>query len=83
MALDIVNTPAFTHDCDACTFLGHAKGHDHYICEDAIPSASLIARRSSEGPDYSAWTMDLVNHLPDTHPIRVTYALYCLYLACK
>lgn len=42
-------TAVFTHDCDACVFLGHAEGCDHYICND-----SLIARDGNDGPEYTS-----------------------------
>ena len=45
------HTPKFTHDCDECTFLGHADGVDHYHCTN---HAELLQRRSSDQIDYSA-----------------------------
>ncbi len=55
--------PFHTHDCDACTFLGWAidgtPGYqimcvDLYVCGQEFPTASLIARFSSEPSDYSS-----------------------------
>ena len=50
--------PKYTHDCDACTFLGHWRGsdlegnpvldYDLYRCG----TSTVIARYSSDGPDY-------------------------------
>lgn len=45
----------FTHDCTACTFLGHVEGADHYICRD-----SLIARDGHDGPDYTSMPRHVV-----------------------
>ena len=45
----------FTHDCHNCTFLGHAEGADHYICND-----SLIARDGHDGPDYTSMPRQVV-----------------------
>lgn len=44
----------FLHDCSSCAFLGQFEKYDLYWCTS--PSgptfASLIARYSSDGPDY-------------------------------
>lgn len=47
--------PMYQHDCDACTFLGISEDGnvkaDLYHCpQSGLPT--IIARRSSEGPDY-------------------------------
>lgn len=43
----------FTHDCDDCVFLGHEKSSDLYFCsQGGMPT--VIARHSSEGPDYTS-----------------------------
>ena len=52
--------PQFTHDCDACKFLGHVMDNDMYYCPGASEgggltvseSGTIILRRSSEGSDY-------------------------------
>lgn len=44
----VYRQPQYEHDCsDGCRFLGHVNGYDHYVHDD-----TLIARRSSDGPDY-------------------------------
>lgn len=45
--------PFFEHDCESCKFLGHYKNQDLYFCENEFDS-TVIARRSSDGPDYSS-----------------------------
>lgn len=62
--------PKFTHDCDACVFLGRfaddTKQHfqdevihpcDLYICKN-----SIIARYSSEGGDYVSSALPYAIH---------------------
>ncbi|MBT4187631.1 MAG: hypothetical protein HOE14_10520 [Gemmatimonadales bacterium] len=55
--------PVHEHDCVNCTFLGTSttqsgEAVDHYFC--AIDTAqSLVARRSSDGPDYSSLEVGL------------------------
>ena len=55
--------PKYTHDCDACTFLGQFVGRKHsdiqseqrhydlYICNDA-----LLARYGNRVDQYLSWT---------------------------
>lgn len=43
--------PRFEHDCDKCIFLGHYNEHDLYFCPQG-GSPTVIARWSSDGPDY-------------------------------
>lgn len=63
--------PLFEHDCDKCKFLGrYTYGAsfmdgprettvDLYSCKGRF-ELSLIARFSSEGPDYSSFPLDAV-----------------------
>lgn len=44
--------PVFEHDCDECVFLGHYEKHDLYYCGKDIET--VIARWSSDGPDYAS-----------------------------
>jgi len=44
--------PVFEHDCDKCVFLGHYEKHDLYYCGENI--GTVIARWSSNGPDYAS-----------------------------
>jgi hypothetical protein len=44
--------PQFTHDCDICTFLGTFNGADLYHHAESSPT--IIARFSSDGPDYTS-----------------------------
>lgn len=52
-----MDKPKFTHDCNACQFLGHFEGHDVYICPSDMPS--IIARYGNEGPEYSSTLVKL------------------------
>ena len=44
--------PHYQHDCDMCQFLGHYKGADLYYCRMDVLEETVVARRSSDGPDY-------------------------------
>lgn len=52
--------PRFAHDkCSACTFLGHVQcpelgACDLYFCSQDVFGPTVIARFSSEPPDYSS-----------------------------
>ena len=46
-------TPLFVHDCKCCTFLGTSESkQDLYFCKQGGVEDTVIARFSSEGPDY-------------------------------
>ena len=47
--------PKFTHDCEACTFLGPYQGYDLYVCD-----TSVIARFGNDGPEYSSLPISVV-----------------------
>lgn len=53
----------FTHDCEHCSLLGHyidqGKQYDLYICE----VDTLVARYSSEGPDYTSVSTEDITYL--------------------
>lgn len=60
--------PQFTHDCDACTFLG--RHHivqtlvpvDLYVCNQGmLHLETLIARFGSDGPDYTSCHSNIDN----------------------
>lgn len=48
--------PLFEHDCDCCTHLGTVKVYDGvydlYSCPQGGHGVTLLARWSSNGPDY-------------------------------
>jgi hypothetical protein len=59
--------PRYKHDCDSCTWLGTItypaplsddsapmRNADLYCCVKCIGGPSLIARYSSDGPDYAS-----------------------------
>jgi hypothetical protein len=45
--------PRYKHDCELCKYLGRYGKHDLYYCPGGwSQSETIIARYSSEGPDY-------------------------------
>lgn len=56
---DMPEGPQFTHDCESCIFLGRyvdtyssvRKDFDLYVCPG---EPTVVARYSSEGPDYNS-----------------------------
>lgn len=77
----------YTHDCDACIFLGNhvdelSCTYDLYYC----PDGTLIARHSNEGPDYYSLPVDMVAEKiksgrttiegRGTHPLLVAHDLF-------
>jgi hypothetical protein len=54
------NSPKFTHDCNACVFLGHLDGNDLYIC-DGDPA--YVARFGDDGPDCRSLPTFVVNRI--------------------
>lgn len=66
-------SPLFTHDCDACEFVGPYQGKDIYFCGSGLET-TLIVRHSSDGPDYEAGSRVLINgywlSLDDIHVLQ-------------
>lgn len=48
--------PNFVHDCEGCIFLGtyewEKQSFDLYTCKQGVNWPTVIARFSSDGPDY-------------------------------
>lgn len=66
----MTTTPMFRHDCQRCRYLGSDNQHDHYVCESDsnLDMRSLVARYSSDGPDYiSAPTSMVRRYKPVDH----------------
>lgn len=42
----------YTHDCDNCKPLGEYARYDLYFCPSTHAIPTLVARFSSDGPDY-------------------------------
>ena len=62
---DQLNTrakPRYEHDCLKCAYQGRINEYDIYTCSNSIDDCSVIARSSSEGPDY--WSSPLSLMLP-------------------
>lgn len=49
--------PLYKHDCDQCIHLGvdEVNKEDLYYCSASPGGGTLIARRSSDGPEYSSF----------------------------
>lgn len=49
--------PYYKHDCDQCVFLGidEENKEDLYYCPEQIGGGTIIARRSSDGPEYTSY----------------------------
>ena len=63
-------SPLYTHDCGMCVFRGSYNLFDVWVCrnEGREDLDSLIARRSSDGPDYHSlvrvgFVKTVVDHL--------------------
>ena len=56
------DTPRYTHDCTNCTFLGQHKEFDLYVCAVGKNITTVIARYSSDGPDYVSGLSFAVNY---------------------
>lgn len=47
--------PQYKHDCDECFYLGRYNGKDLWYHQNPVAGlCTVIARRSSEGSDYSS-----------------------------
>jgi hypothetical protein len=46
--------PKYTHDCEACKFLGHYDAHDMYYCEQAGLIPTVVCRYGDDGHDYTS-----------------------------
>lgn len=62
--------PQFTHDCDACVFLGSDDLHDFYFCRgdgsrSVEISATVIARFGSRGPEYASGIINARRSSPE------------------
>lgn len=62
--------PRFQHDCDSCLHLATIRlqrWFDLYFCE-RCDGGTLIARFSSEGPDYSSYPIGIWETTRNQHP---------------
>lgn len=64
--------PSFTHDCDACVFLGSHLDHDLYVCfSQASHKFTYIARYGSDLDAYASLPAGIVKMLPDNDILKV------------
>ena len=54
-----------THDCDKCYPLGELGEYDLYFCEQGGTLPTVIARYSSNGPDYMSGLPSLLPPLQE------------------
>lgn len=55
--------PRYQHDCNRCVFLGKNGEHDLYVCAKDMVIETIIARYSSNGPDYCSGLLFGVENL--------------------
>ena len=69
----VYTRPSFTHDCDACEYLGTYMEHDLYVCfSEATKRFTYIARYGSEPEAYASLPASIVKLLPkDSHDVLV------------
>lgn len=74
--------PHFEHDCSGCTYLGsiidkNEAPCDLYVCvdHDQIEFSSLIARYSSEGPDYKSCPLLTMKAIQHDHALGMAFTL--------
>lgn len=56
--------PKFKHDCDACMFLGHSMGNDHYLCWET-DTVSLVARDGNTSSQKNVLPREVVSRMQD------------------
>lgn len=66
--------PLHKHDCKRCIYLGSEEGIDCYYCHDEEPClATLIARYSSDGANYSSGTAFVMSSIGLNIALRLGY----------
>ena len=71
-----MSKPIHQHDCDRCVFLGTLDQRDLYFCPG---EPTVIARRSSDPPDYQSglvFGLTSLKDRPDNY-LRAAYQLAC------
>lgn len=75
--------PTYTHNCEECQFLGTEDIVDHgtidiYICEDAKPFPTMIARFGNAEPQYTSIPIPVLlsSNPAGFEPISSTLANY-------
>jgi hypothetical protein len=51
--------PRYTHDCDACEYLGEHLEYDLYYCP-RCDGGTVLARYGNDGPDYASTMVSLL-----------------------
>jgi len=77
MLEDAPDVQRFDHDCVACIFLAHAKGHDLYFCGEHHMGPTVIARYSSLPSKYMSGIRiaEAAMDTTPTHPLVIALKL--------
>lgn len=52
--------PLHIHDCEKCRYIGTSSENiDYYRCNQG-PGDTIVARKTSEGSDYSSWPLFMI-----------------------
>ena len=84
---DDCQKPKYTHDCDACIFLGRYKKLDLYACKGgSLGSFTLLGRYGDDGPEYSSYSafgadVELIKKFSDWYIVALY--LYAKLLSSK
>jgi len=69
------NTARYKHDCKNCTYLGQFNEYDLYFCLQGGKIPTVIARFSSEGPDYYSGITSNITELTEAKCRAITRGL--------
>lgn len=67
--------PRYKHDCKRCVFLGRHERYDLYFCDQGGGLPTVIARYSSDGPDYISGLHNTVAPLKEAYVRAVATGL--------
>lgn len=67
--------PRFAHHCNKCVYLGGTQSWDHYVCLDAKPWPSLIARYGDLGYEYLSAPFSIAGAVTSELAVRISYDL--------
>jgi hypothetical protein len=76
--------PKFTHDCEACTYLGHKDDHDLYVCQsEETKRFTYIARYGNDGDAYTSLPATILKSIPRDSSYILFKALRCHQVALQ
>jgi hypothetical protein len=68
MSHEAMTQPRYTHDCDACQFVGHVDRYDVHFCK-RCDGGTIIMRYGSDGPQYASAPLFVLDKNPDAEGI--------------